>query len=86
VNNDIAIGVGSGILLETRGQDASIVSSNRIAGTNGSVAIHVASPSKTGKQRIEQNTISGFAQGVIREKRNETLREQEHRKRSPRKA
>jgi hypothetical protein len=67
MNNDIAIDVGSGILLETRGQDASIVWSNRIAGTNGSVAIHVASPSKTAKQRIEQNTISGFAQRVIRE-------------------
>ena len=66
VNNDITVEAGSGILLETRGDDASIVSHNRIAATNGSVAIHVASPSKTDNQRIEQNTISGFAQGVIR--------------------
>jgi hypothetical protein len=41
------------------------IKDRRIAGSNGSVL--VASPFETGKQRIEQNTISGFAQGVIRE-------------------
>ena len=54
-------------MLETGSHDACTITSNRIAATNGRVAIHVASPSKTGKQRIEQNTISGYAQGVKRD-------------------
>jgi hypothetical protein len=70
MDNDITVDAGAGILLEGGGHDASIVSRNRIAATNGSVAIHVASPSHTDQQRIEQNTISGFAQGVMRERGN----------------
>jgi hypothetical protein len=67
VNNDITVDTGAGIMLETGSHDACTITRNRIAATNGSMAIHVASPSKTGKQRIEQNTISGFKQGVKRE-------------------
>lgn len=67
MNNDITLDTGAGIMLETGSHDACTITSNRIAATNGSVAIHVASPSKTGKQRIEQNTISGFRQDVKRE-------------------
>ena len=66
MNNDITVDTGAGIMLETGSHDACTITRNRIAATNGRVAIHVASPSKTGKQRIEQNTISGFAQGVKR--------------------
>lgn len=67
MNNDITVGTGAGIMLETGSHDACTITHNRIAATKGSVAIHVASPSKTGKQRIEQNTVSGFAQDVKRE-------------------
>ena len=64
VKNDIAVETGAGILLETRGNDASVISGNHITATNGSVAIQVASPAtpNTGKHRIEKNIISGFAQ------------------------
>jgi Periplasmic copper-binding protein (NosD) len=65
VDNDITVDGGPGIMLEAGGHDASTVPRNRIAATNGSMGIHVASPSKD--QRIEQNTISGFAQDVVRE-------------------
>jgi hypothetical protein len=67
MNNDITVDTGAGILLETGSHDACTITRNRIAATNGSTAIHIASPSKTDQQRIEQNTLSGFAQGVIRE-------------------
>jgi hypothetical protein len=67
MNNDITVDTGAGIMLETGSHDACTITRNRIAATNGSVAIHIASPSKTDKQRIEQNTISGFAKGVVRE-------------------
>ena len=75
VDNDITVDAGSGILLETHGDDASTISQNRITAKDGSVAIHVASHSNPGKQRIEQNTISGFAEGVMRERGNSTLHE-----------
>jgi hypothetical protein len=67
MNNDITVDTGAGIMLETGSHDACTITHNRLAATNGSVAIHIASPSDTGKQRIEQNTLSGFAQGVVRE-------------------
>ena len=55
VGNDITVDTGAGIMLEAQGDDASTISRNRIAAKAGSMAIHVASPSDTGKQRIEQN-------------------------------
>ncbi|HEY3281855.1 MAG TPA: hypothetical protein VGN26_06230, partial [Armatimonadota bacterium] len=67
MDNDITVDTGAGIMLETGSHDACTITRNRIAAANGRVAIHVASPSKTGRQRIEQNTLSGFAQGVIRD-------------------
>src|SRR5512136_293582 len=67
MNNDITLDTGAGIMLETGRHDACTITSNRIAATNGRVAIHVALPSITGKQRIEHNTISGFKQDVKRE-------------------
>lgn len=68
VDNDVSVDVGGGILLETYGHDCSTVARNRISAANGTVGIHVASPSKD--QRIEHNTISGFAQDVAFERGN----------------
>lgn len=58
------------IQLEARGHDASTVSHHHIVAKSGLSSIHVASRSDTGKQRIEQNTILGFAQGAIRKRGN----------------
>lgn len=64
-DNNITVDTGAGILLEGGGHDTSTVSGNHIAATNGTMGVHVASPSQD--QRIEQNTIAGFARDVVRE-------------------
>lgn len=64
-DNEITVETGNGIMLEGGGHDASVVSGNRLTATNGSMGIHVAAPANAARQRIEGNTISGFAQDVV---------------------
>ncbi|MCX7597279.1 MAG: hypothetical protein N2512_00200 [Armatimonadetes bacterium] len=64
-DNDINVDVGTGIMLETYGNDRSTVARNKISATNGTMGIHIAWPSKN--RRVEDNTITGFAQDVVLE-------------------
>ena len=65
--NDVAIGNGSGILMEGGGSDGSVLVDNRLSAARGDMAIHIAAHDHAPRQRIERNTFSGFRHGVVKE-------------------